>query len=179
MVLEHEGEYASQRQAIQSIAAKIGCSPDSLKAWLKRAQVDAGQMPGTTTQEHERVKALEKEIKELRRANEILKTASAFFAAAAGEVRALKNTHPFRRCRDGRPQHFVHNGTLTGESNSTNYGRSSMPKRLTSIANNPKQIRVIKELAKSVGQKPKRSNNSGKLRNMGSVGTTYQNVYQA
>jgi transposase-like protein len=82
MVLEHEGGYASQWQAIQSIAAKIGCSPDSLKAWLKRAQIDAGQLPGATSQEQERVKALEKEVKELRRANEILKTASAFFAAA-------------------------------------------------------------------------------------------------
>lgn len=82
MVLEHENEYPSQWQAIRSIAVKIGCSPDSLKAWLQRTQVDAGQMPGTTTQERERIKALEKEVKELRRANEILKTASAFFAQA-------------------------------------------------------------------------------------------------
>lgn len=82
MVLEHEGDYASQWQAIQSIAAKIGCSPDSLKIWLKRTQVDAGQLPGTTTEEANRIKALEKEVKELRRANEILKTASAFFAQA-------------------------------------------------------------------------------------------------
>ena len=82
MVLEHENEYPSQWQAICSIAGKIGCSPDSLKAWLKRTQVDAGEMPGTTTEERERIKALEKEVKELRRANEILKTASAFFAQA-------------------------------------------------------------------------------------------------
>ncbi|MEQ8689528.1 MAG: IS3 family transposase [Pseudomonadales bacterium] len=79
MVLEHEREYPSQWQAICSIASKIGCSPDSLKAWLQRFQVDAGEIPGKTTEERERIKALEKEVKELRRANEILKTASAFF----------------------------------------------------------------------------------------------------
>ena len=72
MVLESEGDYPSQWQAIQSIAAKIGCSRDSLRAWLKRTQIDAGEAPGTTTEERERVKALEKEVKELRRANEIL-----------------------------------------------------------------------------------------------------------
>lgn len=82
MVLEHERDYSSQWQAICSIASKIGCSPDSLKAWLQRSQIDAGEIPGTTTAESERIKALEKENKELRRANEILKTASAFFAAA-------------------------------------------------------------------------------------------------
>jgi transposase len=82
MVLEHEREYPSQWQAICSIAAKIGCSPDSLKAWLRQAQTDEGQIPGTTTEERARIKALEKENKELRRANEILKTASAFFAQA-------------------------------------------------------------------------------------------------
>ena len=82
MVLEHEREYPSQWQAICSIASKIGCSPDSLKAWLQRSQIDAGDIPGTTTEERERIKALEKEVKELRRANEILKTASAFFAQA-------------------------------------------------------------------------------------------------
>ena len=82
MVLEHEREYPSQWQAICSIASKIGCSPDSLKAWLQRSQVDAGEIPGTTTEEREHIKALEKENRELRRANEILKTASAFFAQA-------------------------------------------------------------------------------------------------
>ena len=82
MVLESEGDYPSRWQAIQSVASKIGCSPDSLKAWLKRTQIDAGEIPGTTTDELERIKALEKENKELRRANEILKTASAFFAQA-------------------------------------------------------------------------------------------------
>ena len=82
LVLEHERDYSSQWQAICSIASKIGCSPDSLKAWLRQTEVDGGKVPGTTTEESERIKALEKEVKELRRANEILKTASAFFAQA-------------------------------------------------------------------------------------------------
>jgi len=82
MVLENEREYPSQWQAICSIASKIGCSPDSLKAWFHQAQKDDGKLPGTTTDEKAHIKALEKENKELRRANEILKTASAFFAAA-------------------------------------------------------------------------------------------------
>ncbi|MDE0874932.1 MAG: IS3 family transposase [Acidimicrobiales bacterium] len=80
MVLEHQGEDPSQWQAICSIAGKIGCSPDSLKAWLTRAQPVEGPGGGnTTSSDRERVKALEKENKELRRANDILKTASAFF----------------------------------------------------------------------------------------------------
>ena len=82
MVLEHERDYSSRWQAICSIAGKIGCSPDSLKTWLQRSEIDAGEVPGVTTAERERIKALEKENKELRRANEILKTASAFFAQA-------------------------------------------------------------------------------------------------
>ena len=82
MVLEHERDYPSRWQAICSIASKIGCSPDSLKAWMRRTQLDAGTMPGTTTEESERIKALEKENRELRSANEILKTDSAFFAQA-------------------------------------------------------------------------------------------------
>ena len=81
MVLEHQAEYPSQWQAICSVAGKIGCSPDSLKAWLRRMQSDAGQ-GGDTASDGERLKALEKENKELRRANDILKTASAFFAQA-------------------------------------------------------------------------------------------------
>jgi transposase len=82
MVLEHEREYPSQWQAICSIASKIGCSPDSLKAWFRQAQTDDGKIPGATSDEKAHIKALERENKELRRANEILKTASAFFAAA-------------------------------------------------------------------------------------------------
>lgn len=82
LVLEHQADYPSQWQAICSIAGKIGCSPDSLKAWLSKAQTNAGPQGSARTDEGERLKALEKENKELRRANEILKTASAFFAQA-------------------------------------------------------------------------------------------------
>jgi transposase len=82
MVLEHENDYSSRWQAICAVAGKIGCSPDSLKHWIRRLEVDQGQRDGTTTSDRERLKALEKENKELRRANEILKTAPAFFAQA-------------------------------------------------------------------------------------------------
>lgn len=82
MVLDHKSDYRSQWQAICSIAAKIGCSPDSLKNWVRRADADQGGENGVTSDERIRIKALEKEVKELRRANDILKTASAFFAQA-------------------------------------------------------------------------------------------------
>ena len=82
MVQEHRGEYPSLWAAIESIAPKIGCVPQTLNEWVKREEVDTGARADTTTSEHERVKALEREVKELRRANEILKLASAFFAQA-------------------------------------------------------------------------------------------------
>ena len=82
MVVEHQAEYSSQWQAICSIAGKIGCSPDSLKSWFQRMQPDEDQCSGNTSSDRDRLKVLEKENKELRRANEILKTASAFFAQA-------------------------------------------------------------------------------------------------
>jgi len=82
LVQEHRGEYASTWAAIESIAPKIGCVPQTLLEWVKRAQVDTGARAGVTTAERERIKDLEREVKELRRANEILKLASAFFAQA-------------------------------------------------------------------------------------------------
>ena len=82
MVLEHRGEYPSLWAAIESISAKIGCVPQTLNVWVRKHEVDAGARPGVTGDEHERIKALEREVKELRRANEILKLASAFFAQA-------------------------------------------------------------------------------------------------
>jgi transposase-like protein len=82
LVQEHRGEYPSLWAAVESIAPKIGCVPQTLLEWVKRDAVDSGQREGLTTSERERVKALEREVKELRRANEILKTASAFFAQA-------------------------------------------------------------------------------------------------
>ncbi len=82
MVQEHRGEYPSLWAAIESIAPKIGCVPQTLHEWVKRDEVDSGKREGVPTSERERIKALERENKELRRANEILKTASAFFAQA-------------------------------------------------------------------------------------------------
>lgn len=82
MVQEHRGEYPSLWAAIESIAPKIGCVPQTLHEWVRKQEVDAGLRNGVSSTEHERIKALEREVKELRRANEILKTASAFFAQA-------------------------------------------------------------------------------------------------
>ncbi len=82
MVVEHEGQYASQWEAIRSIAEKIGCSAESLRKWLRRAEVDAGRRGGLTSDERARMKDLEREVRELRRANEILRKASAYFAQA-------------------------------------------------------------------------------------------------
>ena len=82
MVIEHEGDHASQWEAIRSIATKIGCSPESLRIWLRRSEVDTGRRGGVTSDERARMKDLEKEVRELRRANEILRKASAYFAQA-------------------------------------------------------------------------------------------------
>ena len=82
LVQEHRGEYPSLWAAVESIAPKIGCVPQTLLDWVKRTQIDAGARPGTTTAEAQRIKDLERENKELRRANDILRTASAFFAQA-------------------------------------------------------------------------------------------------
>jgi len=80
MVMEHRKEYASEWAAICSLAEKFGMTPETLRKWLRRAEVDNGQRPGITSAERERIQALERENRELRRANEILKAASAFFA---------------------------------------------------------------------------------------------------
>jgi transposase-like protein len=82
MVQEHRGEYPSLWAAVESIAPKVGCVPQTLLTWVKRDEVDSGKREGVTTSEAQRVKDLERENKELRRANEILKLASAFFAQA-------------------------------------------------------------------------------------------------
>ena len=82
MVQEHRTDYPSLWAAIESIAPKIGCVPQTLNDWVKKAEVDSGQRSGTTTADAQRIKELEREVKELRRANDILKTASAFFAQA-------------------------------------------------------------------------------------------------
>ena len=81
LVFEHQDEHPSQWAAICSIATKFGISHETLRKWVRRAETDDGQRPGLTSDERERLKTLERENRELRRANEILKAASAFFAA--------------------------------------------------------------------------------------------------
>ena len=82
MVLDHEREYDSQWAAIRSIAEKIGCTAETLRKWVRRAERDTGRRPGLTTDDQEKLKALEREVRELRRTNEILRKASAYFAQA-------------------------------------------------------------------------------------------------
>ncbi len=82
MVQEHRGEYASEWATIGSIAAKIGCTAETLRSWVRQAERDQGLRAGPTTDERERMKALERENRELRQANEILRKASAYFAQA-------------------------------------------------------------------------------------------------
>jgi transposase len=82
MLVEHEREYGSRWEAIRSIAQKIGCSPETLRKWLLQSEVDRGRRPGLSTDEQAHMKELERENRELRRANEILKKASAYFAQA-------------------------------------------------------------------------------------------------
>ena len=82
MVFEHQAEYDSQWAAMNSIAGKIGCTAETLRKWVRRAERDQGLREGVTSSERERLKALERENRELKRANEILRKASAFFAQA-------------------------------------------------------------------------------------------------
>ena len=82
MVLEHQAEYPSQWAAMRSIAEKLGCTVEALRRWVRQAERDQGLRGGLTTAERDRVKALEQENRELRRANEILRKASAYFAQA-------------------------------------------------------------------------------------------------
>jgi transposase-like protein len=82
MVLEHGADHASQWAAIGSIAAKIGCTGETLRSWVRQAERDQGLRAGPTSDERERIKVLEREVRELRQANEILRKASAYFAMA-------------------------------------------------------------------------------------------------
>lgn len=82
MVREHRGDYGSEWEAILSIASKIGCTGESLRRWLRQAERDSGDRAGLTSDERARLKALERENRELRQANEILRKASAYFAQA-------------------------------------------------------------------------------------------------
>ena len=82
LVFEHQEEYDSQWAAMNSIAGKVGCTAETLRKWVRRAERDQGLREGLTTSDRERLKALERENRELKRANEILRKASAFFAQA-------------------------------------------------------------------------------------------------
>ena len=82
LVLDNEGQHESRWQAVVSISAKIGCAPQTLNEWVKRSEVDSGQRAGIPSEMGERMKALERENRELRQANEILRKASAYFAMA-------------------------------------------------------------------------------------------------
>jgi transposase-like protein len=82
MVFEHQSDYPSQWAAMNSIASKIGCTGETLRKWVRQAERDQGLRDGTTTEERDRLKALERENRELRQANEILRKASAYFAQA-------------------------------------------------------------------------------------------------
>ena len=88
MVFDHAGEYPSQWAAMRSIAEKLGCTTEALRRWVRQAERDAGKRPGLTTDERQRLKQLERENFELKRANEILKKAAAFFAQAELDRRA-------------------------------------------------------------------------------------------
>ena len=88
MVREHGPEHPSQWAAIQSIAAKLGCTSETLRRWVRQDERDQGRRSGLTTDERQRLKELERENRELKRTNEILKTASAYFAQAALDRRA-------------------------------------------------------------------------------------------
>jgi transposase-like protein len=82
MVFEHQGEHESQWAAMGSIAAKIGCTAETLRKWVRQAERDQGRRAGLKSDEREQMKSLEREVRELRRANEILRKASAYFAQA-------------------------------------------------------------------------------------------------
>jgi transposase len=88
LVFDHAGEYPSQWAAMRSIAEKLGCNTEALRRWVRQAERDAGKRPGLTTDERQRLKQLERENFELKRANEILKKAAAFFAQAELDRRA-------------------------------------------------------------------------------------------
>ena len=97
MVTDHRGEYPSQWAAIESVSQKLGMTPETLRAWVRRAEIDNGKRDGVTTAEAERIKALEKEVRELRRANEILKDASIFTAFEL-------NGQPRKQCATSIPE---------------------------------------------------------------------------
>ncbi len=82
MVLEHGAEYGSEWEAMRSIAGKLGCAAETLRKWVRQTEIDTGRRGGLTSEDQDRMRELEREVRELRRANEILRKASAYFAQA-------------------------------------------------------------------------------------------------
>ena len=105
--MEHREEHRSEWAAIQSIATKIGCMPETLRLWLRQSERDHGERVGATTDEREKIRALERENRELRQANEILRKASAYFAQAELDpLRLPSNDAAHRRNLVGRLRPF-------------------------------------------------------------------------
>ena len=102
LLQEHRDEYQSEAAALTAIAGKLGCSPDSLRVWVRQAQRDGGERPGLTSADKARIKELEREVRELRQANEILKKASAYFAMVRKAVR-----HCFSNACSGSTARFA------------------------------------------------------------------------
>ena len=104
LAMEHRDDYQSEAAALTAVAGKLGCSPDSLRTWIRQVQRDGGERPGPTSEEKARIKELERENRELRQANEILRKASAYFApaliAASGNCRAAGRSSTARFAND-------------------------------------------------------------------------------
>jgi transposase-like protein len=90
MLLEHQSEYSSQWAAMSAIAGKVGCTAETLRKWVRQSEIDQGKREGLSNSERERLKALEREVRELKQANEILRKASAYFAQAELDRRPKK-----------------------------------------------------------------------------------------
>jgi len=125
MVFEHRGEHASEWAAISSIAAKIGCTAETLRGWVRQAERDQGQRAGPTSEERERIKSLEREVRELRQANEILRKASAYFAMAELDRRSKPSTAaPSIRFRQEAGAAGHRQGSRSSRSTATSTGSS-------------------------------------------------------
>ena len=102
LVFDHEHQHDSQWAAIRSVAAKIGCTSETLRHWVRQVERDTGRRPGLTTDERAQMKELDREVRELRRANEILRKASAFFCLDAKARARSARRGPWLRARSGR-----------------------------------------------------------------------------
>ena len=143
LVLDNESQHGSRWQAVMSISAKIGCAPQTLNEWVKKTEVDSGKRAGIPTDMAEKMKALERENRELRQANEILRKASAYFAAADTRPPLSANDRISRRspwclwCRAGLPgsgDRPVHLLRTLGEAVRSGTAAGSCPARRIPLA---------------------------------------------